>query len=246
MSPIDDPTDLLRMLTASYFSRFRLLAVALSALSLSASLAQTQGVLYDPQPPADSAYLRVIVVAAAKPFEVQLDGKTRVQSLAAATPSDYMVVKAGKHQLALRGGTPDSTTEVPLDIVAGRTLTVALDALRPDSKPVLFQDRTNANKLKALLTVYHLASALGPVDMLTADGATRVFSGVAPGTSASLPVNPVTVELQAHKAGDVTPLARAGLTMTNGTTYSLWLLPGEGGKSVLKPGVNALERYTGK
>ena len=234
------------MQTTAYRSFFRLTVPLLSALSLSATLAQTQGALYDPQPPADSAYLRVIVVTAAKPFEVVLDGKTRVPALAAATPSDYMVVKAGKHQLTLRGGAPDIMAEVPLDIVAGRTVTMALDSLRPDTKPVLFQDRTNANKLKALVTFYHLAPGLGPIDMLTADGATRVFSGVAQGASASLPVNPVAVDLHVHKAGDATPLARAGLNMTNGTTYSLWLLPGENGKPVLKPGVNALERYTGK
>jgi alginate O-acetyltransferase complex protein AlgF len=234
------------MQTTASRSFFRLMAPLLSALWLPATLAQTQGALYDPQPPADSAYLRVIVVSATKPFDVLLDGKTRVPALAAATPSDYMVVKAGKHQLTLRGGAPDSTAEVPLDVVAGRTVTVALDSLRPDVKPVLFQDRTNANKLKALLTVYHLTPGLGPVDMLTADGATRVFSGVAQGASASLSVNPVAVDLQAHRAGDATPLARAGLNMSNGTTYSLWLLPGESGKPVLRPGVNMLERYTGK
>jgi alginate O-acetyltransferase complex protein AlgF len=229
---------------------YRLLTPLLLALSAAGfapyATAQTTGALYDPQPPADSAYVRIIVVSADGPMDVQLDGKPRLQGLAAATASDYMVLKAGQHQLKVQGSGKSSSTEIPLEVVAGRSVTVALAHLGADSKPLFFADKANSNKLKAVLTVYHLAPKAGVIDIQTADGNTKVFAGVAPGTSSSLAVNPVTIELQASKVGDKTALAKAPLTMTQGLTYSLLVLPGEGDKLVMKSSANALERYTGK
>ncbi len=223
---------------------------ALSATGFTShATAQTLGALYDPQPPADSAYVRVIVVNAEGSMDVQLDGKPRLQGLAAATASDYMVLKAGQHQLKVQGSGKSGSAEIPLEIVAGRSVTVALPSLGADSKPLFFADKANTNKLKAVLTVYHLAPKAGAIDTLTADGNTKVFSGVAPGTSASLAVNPITIELQASKAGEKTALAKAPLTMAQGLTYSLLVLPGapgDGDKLVMKSSANALERYTGK
>ena len=223
-----------------------LMAAAALACAFHPAHAQTNGALYDPQPPADSAYVRVIVVSADGPVDVQLDGKPRLHGLAGAAPSDYMVVKAGAHKLSLQLAGKPTAVDVNLEVVAGRSMTIALPALRADSKPQFFEDKANANKLKAVLTFYHLAPKAGPVDMLTADGSTKVFSAVAPGALASLSVNPIAVELQATRPGDKAGLAKASLTMAQGQTYSLLLLPGDGDKLVLKAGINTLERYTGK
>ncbi len=223
------------------------LLLALSALGfIPQASAQTASALYDPQPPADSAYVRIIVVSADGPMDVQLDGKPRQQGLTAATVSDYMVLKAGPHQLRVRGSGKSGSAEIPLEIVVGRSVTVALPNLGTDSKPLFFADKVNSNKLKAVLTIYHLAPKAGVIDALTADGSTKVFTGIAPGTSASLAVNPISIELQATRTGEKTALAKAPLTMAQGLTYSLLLMPGDGDKLVLKSSANALERYIGK
>ena len=214
--------------------------------------AQTTGALYDPQHPADSAYVRVIVVSATGSMDVQLDGKTRLHGLAAAATSDYMVVRAGKHTLQVLAAAKSAASEINLDVVAGRSLTVAFPILAADVKPWVFEDRANTNKLKAVLTVYNLAPSAGAIDLLTADGNTKVFSAVVPGTSASQAVNPITVELQASKTGDKISLAKTSLALALGQTYSLLLLPAEGNQSdksdkfQLKSHINTLERYTGK
>jgi hypothetical protein len=52
--------------------------------------------------------------------------------------------------------------------------------------------------------------------------------------------------LIAAKTGDKTPLARVSLSMTQGGTYSVFLLPTEGGKLSALAAQNKTERYTGK
>jgi alginate O-acetyltransferase complex protein AlgF len=210
------------------------------------AMSQTTGALYDPQPPADSAYVRVIVASASGPVDIWLDGKLRLPNVAPAAPSDYMVVRAGKHKLSLHPSGKAQSFETQLEVIAGRSVTVAVAGLSADAKPQTFEDKANTNKLKAVLTVYNLAPQAGSVDFLTADGATKVFSGVAPGSAASLAVNPITVELMATKSGDKTALAKTSLTLGQGQTYSLVLLPADADKVLLKSGINTLERYSGK
>jgi hypothetical protein len=82
--------------------------------------------------------------------------------------------------------------------------------------------------------------------LLTADGTTRVFSGVRPGTSAGLSVNPITVDLIATDAKSPAPLARTTLAMAPGGTYSVLLFPDAGGRLAARALHNKVERYTGK
>lgn len=206
--------------------------------------AQTGSGLYDPQPPADSAYVRWLVLSAPGAIDVKADSKPRSGLAGAGTVGDYMVLPASRHSFTLSSGS--STVEHAIEPAAGRALTVVLPSLAADAKPQVFEDKGNSNKLKALITLYNLDSRSGAIDVTTADGSTKVFSNVAPGKSVSLSVNPLTVELIATRAGDKTALSRGLLVMSAGATYSLFVLPGDGGKSVFKAGANALERYTGK
>ncbi len=209
--------------------------------------AQATGLLYDPEPPLDSAYVRVVLASRDAAVDVLVDGRTRVQKLAAGQASDYMVLAAGKHTLSLHpAGKPTAHLSTTLEVIRGRAMTVAFTALRPDTVPVVLEDKANSNKLKALLAVYNLDPKAGPIDVMTADGSTKVFSGVAYGTSTSIQVNPITIDLMATKVSDKTPLARVSLAMTQGGTYSVLLLPEEGGKLIAKAVQNKIERYTGK
>lgn len=218
-------------------------ACLLAGLCLRAA-ANPDGLLYDPQPPADSAYVRVLAVSGQGPLDVLVDGKARVRKLAAGAASDYMVLRAGRHVIVLQPqarGLPALSSTV--EVAAGRALTLAFGAA---AAPVVFEDRANANKLKALLSVYHLGAGTDKLDIVTADGATRVFTDLAPGTSAAIPVNPIEIGLVAARAGSTAPLASARLAMSRGGTYSVLLLPGPKGTLIARTMQNNIERYTGK
>ena len=209
--------------------------------------AQPAGLLYDPEPPADSSYVRVIHAARGGVVDVWVDGRSRIHKLGPGEASEYMVLKAGKRTIALHpAGKRAAQLTTNLDVVPGRAMTLAFTALRANSTPVVFEDKANSNKLKALLSFYHLAGKAEPLDVLTMDGNTKVFSSVAYGTSASIQVNPITIDLMVAKMGQKTPQARTSLAMSRGGTYSVLLLPGEDGKLVARSVLNKIERYTGK
>jgi alginate O-acetyltransferase complex protein AlgF len=218
-----------------------LLLTAAAGLPL-AAVAQSNGLLYDPQPPADSAYVRVIALGAGA-MDLTIDGTRRIKGLATAEPSEYLVLPAGPHQLALHGG--GSTRHATVNVQAGRALTLAFVAAQADAVPIVFEDRPNANKLKAVVAVYHLHAKSGALDVLTADGNTRVFANVSYAASSAIPVNPITVDLIASAAGDKARLAGANLVMAPGGTYSVFLVPDAKGTLEVRTRTNRIERYTG-
>ena len=210
-------------------------------------LAQPTGLLYDPEPPVDSAYVRVILASPAGMVDVLVDGRVRAQKLASGEASEYLVIAAGKHTVALHAaGKPAAHFSTTFDVVRGKAITLAFTTLSADSVPVVFEDKANANKLKALLTVYNLDAKAGDLDVLTADANTKVLAGVAYGKSASIPVNPISIDLIAVKIGDKVPLSSISIAMTQGSTYSIFLLPGKDTKLNAQTVQNKIERFIGK
>ncbi len=209
------------------------------------ALAQTAPGLYDPEPPANSGYVRILHTSGDGPLDLLVDGKTRITQLARHIPSDYMVLPTGKHTLELRQA-GKTKLSLPLDVVSTRAITLVFSSVTADSKPALFDDKTNSNKLKATLTVYHLQPNLEALDIITADGKLTVFPALAAGSSASRAVNPIAIELAVTKSGTPQPLANTKLTLTQGGSYSLFLLPDSNGKIIATSIQNKIERYTGK
>lgn len=220
-------------------------ALATAAIATLAR-ADATGLLYDPQPPANSAYVRVINAIPGVALDVAVDGKARLRGVKTATASDYMVLPAGKRSLDIGPAGKPAQVNAAFDVAAGRAMTVAIHALQPEAKPWIFEDRANTNKLKSVVAVYYLADKGAPLDVTTADGATKVFASVVAGTSSGRAVNPIKVDLVAAAVGSTTPLARASLAMEAGGTYSVLLLPGAGGTLAATALVNKVERYTGK
>lgn len=218
-------------------------ALAWLGLFFVSAHAQPTGLLYDPEPPVDSGYVRVMVATDMPKVSVVVDAKVRISSLAKDQVSDYMVMGAGMHQIALVVAEKTVST-VSLDVVRGSAVTVVFTS--PDAVPHVFVDKTSTNKLKAMLSVYQLASQNEPLDVLTSDGATKVFSGLAYGKSGAMQVNPISVALIATKSGAKTSLAGASLTMTQGGAYSIFLLPTKNEKIAVIQVQNKIERYTGK
>lgn len=212
-----------------------------------AAQAQPAGLLYDPEPPADSAYVRVILASHDGLVDIQVDGRPRIRNLKSGEFSDYMVLSAGKRTISIHtAGKSVANLSSSIDVVRGKAMTVAFTELKTGKTPIIFEDKANTNKLKVQLAVYHLVEKAGPLDVLTADGNTKVFSGVAFGASTSLQVNPISIDLIATNGGDKIAKARTSLSMSQGGTYSILLSSGEGGNLIARTAQNKIERYTGK
>ena len=225
----------------------RLACIALLGGLVLTAGAQPAGMLYDPEPPSDSAYVRVVHASRDGAVDIAVDGQVRVKSLKTGEASDYLVLGAGKRAITVnQAGQKKPLLSTSIDVVSGQPMTVGLTSMRSDSTPVVFIDKANTNKLKALLTVYHLDDKFGKLDVVTADGSTKVFSGVSSGTSATIPVNPISISLMALKAGELASKVTASLSMTQGGNYSLLLLAVDGKGNILRSVQNKTERYTGK
>jgi alginate O-acetyltransferase complex protein AlgF len=226
---------------------YKILFTTFLICSSFAALAQPAGLLYDPEPPADSAYVRVILASHDGPIDIQVDGRSRIRNLKAGEFSDYMVLSAGKRTISIHtAGKSSINLSAAIDVVRGKAMTVAFTELKTGKTPIIFEDKANTNKLKVQLAVYNLVEKADPLDVLTADGNTKVFSGVAFGASTSLQVNPISIDLIATNGGDKTAKARTSLSMTQGGTYSILLLSGDGVNLIARTAQNKIERYTGK
>jgi alginate O-acetyltransferase complex protein AlgF len=212
--------------------------------------AQPAGQLYDPEPPADSAYVRLLVVNSDAAMDVLVDGRQRGQKLSAGEVGDYMVLSAGKHLIALQAsGKSTPSISYALEVVKGKAMTLAFTSLKTGASPTIFEDKANTNKLKSLVAAYHLDSKAGALDVLTADGNTKVFSNLAFGGSNAIQVNPISVELIASKSGETSSQTlppKTMLSMAQGATYSVFLMPNGQGQLIARTAQNKTERYTGK
>jgi alginate O-acetyltransferase complex protein AlgF len=176
---------------------------ALACLLLGLALAQDTG-LYDPAPPADSAFVRVINVPAAT-----LGGKAVIALKGAASP--YVVIPQGEFAAKL------GMTTSKLKVEAGKFYSV----VNIGSKVTLLTDQAAENRAKALLTIYNLSKS-ATVDLKTADGKTAVVAGVKTGESGSRAVNGITVDLAAF-AGPKALGTLKGVKLERGNAYALVL-----------------------
>jgi hypothetical protein len=107
----------------------------------------------------------------------------------------------------------------------------------------LLEDKTGSNKLKAMLSIYQFASKPKPLDVLTGDGKTKVFTNLPYGKSAALAVNPISTELIIQFKDEPTVLGKMALSMLQGNAYSIILLPEKNGKIKSVVVQNKIERY---
>lgn len=223
-------------------------ALALSALLIFSTLsaqAQGNGRLYDPEPPVDSSYVRLIIAQPGSAAAIQVDGQSRIRKLSPFQASDYLVLKEGAHTLTLLPeGKSNVSIKHQIDISRGKSFTLAFPELKSDATPIRFEDRGNTNQLKAQLTAYNLDKESGPLTVSLADNSAKVFSDLAYGHSASLQVNPINVELIVGNS-KVTP-HKFSLKMTQGATYSLFFSRNENGKLQAHTVLSKTERYTGQ
>lgn len=221
----------------------KLVAVCLGSLVLCVTaMAQSNGRLYDPEPPADSSYVRVVIASKSAGVDVAVDGKVRVRSLSGQEASEYLVLPEGTHTITLlAAGKGQTMTSKTMDIGKGKSLTLGFSSTKGDAHVHVFEDKGNTNKLKATLAAYNLGTS-GNIDVGTADGANKVFAALRPGHSAALQVNPIAVELLAkNEKGS----SKVKLEMSQGGTYSIMAFDEGNGRPILKVFQSRVERYTG-
>ncbi|AWN22971.1 hypothetical protein DKM44_06795 [Deinococcus irradiatisoli] len=160
--------------------------------------------LYEPAPPANSAFVRVLNSSTA-----MLGNKTVTAEKNAASP--YVVIPQGDFTAKV-GDLSDK-----LKVEAGKFYSV----IQNGNKLVLLTDPSADNRAKALLVIYNLSKNVS-IDLKTADGKTAVVSGVKPGESGSRAVNGITVDLAAFSGSKMLESLK-GVKLERGNAYALVL-----------------------
>jgi len=208
-------------------------------------LAQTSGGLYAPDPPPGSTYIRFLVPQSDGPVDIVVDGRPGVTKLPAGQASPYLILPGGKHSVELRSsGASQTALKTEIEVSQGRAATVVFASLAANTKPLLLTDKTAANQLKALLTLYNLQSSGSELDVLIADSNTKVLAGVAASASASIPVNPIAVKLAVVKKGETSAIGQVQLSMVAGGAYSIFVLTDANGKLQVLSSQNRTEPFT--
>ncbi len=209
------------------------------------AFAQTSGGLYAPDPPLGSTYIRFLVSQSDAPVDIMVDGRPGVTKLPAGQASPYLILPGGKHSIELRSsGASQTVLKTEVAVSQGRAVTVAFVSLAANSAPLLLTDKTAANQLKALLTLYNLQPGGPELDVLIADTNAKVLTGVATSASASIAVNPISVKLAVVKRGETSALAQVQLSMVAGGAYSIFVLTDASGKLQVLSSQNRTEPFT--
>ena len=181
----------------------KLALIALAATSLATISAQG---LYDPEPPANSAFVRVINAGSGE-VKAGIDA-VAYGAVAGQNASAYRVIPQGAHKLAAGAANKD------LNVLAKRFYSVIVNG----GDVQVLEDPANPGQTKASLAIYNL-SKISSIALKTDDGKTTVVDGVAPGTVKSQAVNAIKVGLAAFN-GSSKIASFPAVQLERGSTYS--------------------------
>jgi alginate O-acetyltransferase complex protein AlgF len=162
--------------------------------------------LYDPEPPANSAFVRVINAGTAE-LKAGIDA-VAYGAVAGQNASAYRVIPQGAHKLAAGAANKE------VNVLAKRFYSVIVNG----SDVTVLEDPANPGQTKAGLAIYNL-SKISSIALKTDDGKTTVIDGVAPGTVKSQAVNAIKVGLAAFN-GTSKIAAFPAVQLERGSTYS--------------------------
>lgn len=192
--------------------------IAALLFSLQTARAADDAALYDPAPPADSAFVRVIN-AEGGAVNVTL-GANSFSNVAYPAISPYQIVPQGSHSAKLG----DDATE--LTIAAGKYYSIAV--VEKDGKKHIIQieDPQIKNPAKALITFYNLSDA-PTAALYAATQKADIFPAVKTGEKASREVNALTIDVSVKDAEgkDVKSFKGVELKRKSGVNF---LLAGKG------------------
>ena len=182
-------------------NKFALIALTLTSLATVAA----QG-LYDPEPPANSAFVRVINAGTGE-VKAGIDA-VAYGAVAGQNASAYRVIPQGAHKLSAGAANKE------VNVLAKRFYSVVVNG----SDVTVLEDPANPGQTKASLAIYNL-SKISSIALKTDDGKTTVVDGVAPGTVKSQAVNAIKVGLAAFNGSNKIASFPA-VQLERGSTYS--------------------------
>jgi alginate O-acetyltransferase complex protein AlgF len=182
-------------------------AFLLLLIALPASLF-AQDALYDPDPPAGSAFVRVVNGTGAATAATL--GDRDFGEVAAQGSTKYRVVPQGSRAWKANGAA--------FDVAEGGFYTVLI---RADGSASLLVDPVLSSRSKALVIFYN-ADGEGSWDLKTADGKVPLITGVATGGNGSREVNGIKVDLAAFSGQTASPSV-PGIQLERGNAYSFFL-----------------------
>lgn len=181
-------------------------------------------------PAAGMAWIRVLHASPDAPaVDVYVDGAKAITDLAFGSITDYTPVAAGSH--AIKVCATGSTTVCPIDVPAlavadGMKYTIAAtDELAKITAQVITDAPSATLTDSAQVRVVHFSADTPAVDVLTADGASKLVTNLAyPNASSylSLPASTYSVKVCAAPGDTVCPLGPLSLTVANGKAYSVF------------------------
>lgn len=184
--------------------------------------------LYDPAPPAGSAFVRVAPSAIDEvALSVRVGSTSPSLSVSGGKASAYVAVPAGPTTVEVASIRGDSRA-----VEAGRYYTVVYNG----KTQRWLEDPAPGSRAKASLVLYNFSAE--PLDLVTADGATVLLDEVAVGQVAARGVNGVAAALGVSADQGVLATTPT-LSLRNGATYSLFASPAPGGGLSLRWQENA-------
>lgn len=148
--------------------------------------------LYDPAPPADSAFVRVVNAKADADVVKVSVGGVAYADLAYADVSGYRIVKGGTRAATIGAASKEVAIE------AGSYATLVLNAA---GDIIMIEDELLANPAKARVYFYNLSDAAS-ASLFAPEHGAAIVDGVASNAGNSREVNALKLTLQV-KAGDV-------------------------------------------
>lgn len=170
----------------------KLLLTLFSALLLSVTSAHANDdELYDPAPPADSAFVRVVNAATSIVKAPSMVGSYNYGDIEYPKISDYNIVKQGEYVVTIG----DISQKITIEAGAYYTL-----ALTNDLKLVQIKDELLENPAKARVYFYNFSDSPNGA-LVAVDHNKAIFENIASGAGESREINALKLNVQT-KAGD--------------------------------------------
>jgi alginate O-acetyltransferase complex protein AlgF len=183
------------------------LLATLAATGAMTGLSYADGALYDPAPPPNSAFLRIMSAAAAVAADAKIGGNP--VNLGEANVSDFVVVPGGKSAVEAGGKTGE------VDCPSGSYCSVVFD-LAGAAGPALIVDEVLDNPAKSGLHFYNLTGQPS-LTLFAPDQGVALFEGVPSGGMKFRQVGAVTVNLTVRADNaDVAKIGGAALKRRTG------------------------------
>jgi len=209
-----------------------MLRVLLACLFL-ALPAAAQQVLYEPLPPAGSAYLRIInATPDALQVRPSVTGAATIGTENAQRISPYVVqenVADRAVAVLLQAGALRAELSLRLEVGSFNTLIVTAEGNALQARP--FRDETQFNQVRARLAFYNAMGGCAQASLVLDPAGQAVFENVPLAEGRMRSVNPVTAAVRATCGTQRSqPFQLQG--MEAGGVYSVWIMAPRGGAPI--------------